>query len=177
MSRAVNRRVFNVIALLSALLLAWACWAWVRSYQPRHMAFEASRGRLYVMFWEGGSRPLATEFWPGSTFATRAHELFGDVINPSRQGQGREWLGFGYAEGRTPSIPTVRIVAIPLWFIVAVTGAVPVAWLIGGARRRRRVRENRCLNCGYDLRASAGRCPECGTTAGAAATVKAADVG
>ena len=173
----MNRRLFNVIALLSALLLAWACWAWVRSYQPRHLAFEASRGRLYVMFWEGGSRPLAMEFWPGSTFATRAHELFRDVINPARQRQGREWLGFGYVEGRTPSIPTVRIVVIPLWFIVVVTGAVPATWLVRAARRRRRVRENQCLNCGYDLRASAGRCPECGTTSADAAAVGAANGG
>jgi hypothetical protein len=163
MSRAVNRRLFNLVALLSALLFAWACWAWVRSYQPRHLALETSRGRLYLMFWEGGSRPLAVEFWPGSTFAARAHELFREVINPSPQGQAREWLGFGYAEGRTPSIPTIRIVAIPMWFIAGLTGTVPVAWIVRGARQRRRARENRCVRCGYDLRASAGRCPECGT--------------
>lgn len=50
--------------------------------------------------------------------------------------------------------------------------ALPALWLV---RRRpwrmlRRVDHSRCARCGYDLRATPGRCPECGTIPKAART-------
>jgi hypothetical protein len=61
----------------------------------------------------------------------------------------------------------VRIAFAPLWTIVAITAALPFAtasrrlgrWLV----RRREIRRGHCPHCGYDLRASTERCPECGT--------------
>jgi len=55
------------------------------------------------------------------------------------------------------------------WPAVAGCLAVLPAWwlakLARARRRKRRERENRCPFCGYDLRATPGRCPECGTAA------------
>jgi hypothetical protein len=55
-----------------------------------------------------------------------------------------------------------RVGAMPLWCPMCVFAIAPA---IAGRRhraRQRRIREGRCLSCGYDLRATPGRCPECG---------------
>ena len=56
-----------------------------------------------------------------------------------------------------------RYVEVPYWFLAAVMG-VPTLWVIRGAWRhiRSRHRPGHCAGCGYDLRASDDRCPECG---------------
>ena len=51
----------------------------------------------------------------------------------------------------------------PYWAPALVLGICPVWWTIWRARRRRRcVAAGLCPSCGYDLRATPGRCPECG---------------
>lgn len=59
-----------------------------------------------------------------------------------------------------------RIVVVPFWFLFMLTAAIPMIGLCLAARgwwKRRAVLPGYCTNCGYDLRATPDRCPECGT--------------
>jgi hypothetical protein len=54
-------------------------------------------------------------------------------------------------------------VFVPDWLSLLLTGLLPILWLVGMIRRSRRVTQSLCPSCGYDLRATPDRCPECGT--------------
>ena len=65
-----------------------------------------------------------------------------------------------------PSGPTIRstLARGPLWPL-AVLAFMLVAVPVFRTARRSRHRAGHCPTCGYDLRASPARCPECGTPA------------
>ena len=60
-----------------------------------------------------------------------------------------------------------RITSVPLWAPVLAGAALPVVrlWRRRRGERLRRVANRLCFRCGYDLRASPERCPECGSMA------------
>jgi hypothetical protein len=76
---------------------------------------------------------------------------------------GLEWGGERIAEG-SYRIRYFRWAAVPTWLTLLVLAALP-SWRLRSALARRRLSKvGHCRRCGYDLRATPGRCPECGTT-------------
>jgi hypothetical protein len=61
----------------------------------------------------------------------------------------------------------LTIVIVPQWSLVLLFGVLPTCWLISW-RRRQRHGPGMCRQCGYDMRATPDRCPECGTSAASA---------
>ena len=54
---------------------------------------------------------------------------------------------------------------VPITYFAVVFAIYPtLAFIRGPLRHHRRRKRGLCVTCGYDLRGSPGRCPECGTT-------------
>ena len=73
------------------------------------------------------------------------------------------YLNYATIAPAQPALQT-RTLVLPTWFLVAVFASIPTFRFAATLRRARRRKQNRCLSCGYDLRATPDGCPECGAS-------------
>ena len=100
------------------------------------------------------------------------HEVRYFTIHPARRiianGWRRQYAGFGALGDEVPARSqltygqTVFALWAPSWFVIILTATLPAKWLFLQLRTLRRKARGRCMRCGYDLRGSGKRCPECG---------------
>jgi hypothetical protein len=164
---------------MSLLLCVGAVVMWVRSVNALDALFVATRGTRWEVVSQE-SQVILIRFRPWANTTPLTYDRWDEVGPPpsARRPLGPGWeasaharlAGFEYASGvyrppfswRLPRAPFHRVAA-PHWFLVLLTAAAPLraGWRL--SRRRRGRRAGLCLRCGYDLRATPYRCPECGT--------------
>jgi hypothetical protein len=76
------------------------------------------------------------------------------------------WLNAGnrrtFLFTRIYSLPGDYRFFLPLWLVSIAMGVVVIGAMASRLRQQLRYKPGCCENCGYDLRASPERCPECG---------------
>jgi hypothetical protein len=174
----VKRLIFNALAIASAALLAAAVVLWIRGY--RHgdsFNFEFAHGKWFgitsqpnMLRWEWGWSSTGhagfshtSRTWGVITPVSPELAALGIRHGPTRPPEiaGARW-GFGEERGKR-----YRVICVPPWFAVFLLGLLPAAALSRFALEKHRRVTNRCVHCGYDLRATPERCPECGAVPGA----------
>ena len=140
----VRRRFLRACAVTCATLAALAVVVTIPEYLPRPFLGLGRDRRPPLRFYADGERVGVS--WHPADPAPRA---WAGQINR---------LGVRYTvytfDGSDVSVPTWYLAAAAVFGFAA---ARTLAWR--GERHRRR---GCCDQCGYDLRATPGRCPECG---------------
>jgi hypothetical protein len=145
------RRTLTILSLIG-LLLSVALWGvsyWRIKYRMNRSQFTVWNGKVGYMA-------------VGPQASTKKKQLpLGWVVYGLRK------RGYRFSTIWTPQLSgnPFRIpfrLDIPLWMPTLLFGVSPVWLLLPFHRRRKRKKLGLCLKCGYDLRASKDRCPECG---------------
>jgi hypothetical protein len=166
------------LAIVSCVLCLVFTGCWIRSYYS--FAQIIALGNHYFRLCSTGGQVRFT-------YSTHGPDLGGYQIVADSQAQAKystfsgkrnpfsQWKRWGFDVAYTPAarglldtyggVPTnFNDIAIPYWFITSlVTLPLPLLMIFKWRTRRVRLRRGQCVRCGYDLRASNGRCPECGT--------------
>ncbi len=154
------RKTLTILSLLSLVL---SVGLWGASYFVLICVHPSLELRIH----QGGveATPLAqlertSDGWK-LTFKSGSETLrFGE--------DGKRWEFIGYFGMNTKWLPwyssATRRVFIPLWLPILILSGLLFWSLLPALRRRKRKKLGLCVKCGYDLRGSKERCPECGIT-------------
>ena len=147
-TRSIKRRLFTLAAAGSLVLCVLAATAWI--CRPRGAHTFLFLGWFCNVF--ASTEGIGLHIWvafdsEASTFVSHWDHLGLTIGSEHRHVDGLEtyWFIFMF---------------YPL--VVSILASLPVAWLARRCIRHRRL-EGTCPACGYDLRATPERCPECGT--------------
>jgi len=178
----MKRHLLNLLTALSLVLCIAACVLWARSYGLTDQLFWQSAGGSgglgsasgYVVVQlnrHSASAPRGagggmTYHRMGAYSAPHYAVAYGPVL-PGDTFGGWALGDAGWYTVRNGNRVRSATGVVPIAWVVLATGLPPFArtglWLRSYLRHGPRRRPGLCASCGYDLRATPGRCPECGT--------------
>ena len=163
--RVVLRRVLNLLTALSLLLCVAAVALWIRSYYRSdgfgyaQRCSEAERRSDYWVYSTRGRMTFITALLGLPDKEIGPFWNSGLPDDPYRM----EETGFYLLGWNLEQYPSYATVSAPHWALAMLLGVAPAAAALTHFRRIRRQTRDRCRSCGYDLRATPERCPECGS--------------
>lgn len=161
------------------MLMTFAAWAWsyrasvtAEWYPPTHLTEIA-------ISWEDGLIGARYVHADPPSQEMLGRGLYVEVTSSRPRGQTIHTVGSNATLFQNHLGPIVYsslelskfreyFVELPLWAIALVSSVLPAVIAVRWNSRRRRRVAGRCVECGYDLRASKNACPECGTSIPAA---------
>jgi len=171
----MKRRLLNLLTALSLLLCVAVVVPWVRSHYVGEYLYWTPSGppsRLFAvtsadgLLWLGvttGSIPLDPPGTPRLQYYRDRPDIWAAGVHPG-------WNQLGFRFIHSTAVQThVRAVILRYSLLTVCLSATPAFRALALARRRRRFKDGFCPRCGYDLRATPDRCPECGAPAGTGA--------
>jgi hypothetical protein len=162
--RRLLRILLNAATVLSLVLCVATVAMCVRSYWIEDAALLPSQNwwHRYSLASYLGTIEIFRETLRPPSDAPRwsSDRLDGAASSELRRELRQEtaFLSFGY---RTTGVrQQMLIVHVPYWSVGVILALLPTLWTL--RRRAGKHRNGRCIVCGYDLRATPDRCPECG---------------
>ena len=179
--RRLARHLFTFCAVASLLLCGAVCVLWARScsgsdhlvwWSPSGYRMVGTATAHFTMQLNPGdttgrsTRVHNVEYLRMSTWAAPTGAQAYSYLSPAVRFSTWEFAGIRLYSAHGRNGMSAVTGTIPCWIVAAATAVLPLYWTALRLRSYQRGRERRsaglCQACGYDLRATPQRCPECG---------------